>query len=248
MKKLISIVLSAAGLFALASCGSTKGIKGMKVVANRAELVDWQGASIGKDVPKWVECVNDGNNKGVAKALGIDEKQEMIFVLDGRGSDLDFVKIWVDNVDARREVSTSISQIVATTTTATLSGMQNVDGATKEKMYNDATQMASAIELNGLLKGASYWVKTRTLKVGANSKRATDADYSVEYTYFVVFTINREIYEDQLNSALKTLEDNTSEEAYLKRVLAEKLSQTILPGNTLGTQYNGGVSITASAE
>lgn len=247
MKKLISFV-AVAGLLLLSSCGTNKGIKGMKVVANRAELVDWQGASIGKEVPKWVECVNDGNNKGVAKALGINEKEEMLFVIDGRGTDLDFVKIWVDNVDARREVSTSISQIVATTTTATLSGMQNADGAAKEKMYNDATQMASAIELNGLMKGASYWVKTRTLKVGANSKKATDADYSVEYTYFVVFTMNRDHYDAQLKSALSTLEDNTSEEAYLKRVLAEKLSQTILPGNTLGSIYNSGVSITGSAD
>lgn len=248
MKKLISVVLSVAGLLALASCASNKGIKGLKVVANRAELLDWQGASIGKEIPKWVECVNDGNNKGVAKALGINEKEEMIFVLDGRGQDLDFVKIWVDNVDARREVSTSISQIVATTTTAELAGMQNVDATTKAKVYNDATQMASAIELNGLLKGASYWVKTRTLRVGANPKKATDADYSVEYTYFVVFTINRDRYEAQLDSAMKTLDDNTSEEAYLKRVLAEKLSQTILPGNTLGAAYNGGVSIPTSAE
>ena len=61
MKKLISFV-AAAGLLLLSSCGTNKGIKGMKVVANRAELVDWQGASIGKEVPKWVECVNDGNN------------------------------------------------------------------------------------------------------------------------------------------------------------------------------------------
>lgn len=243
MKKLISVILASAGLFALASCGSTTGLK---VVANKSELVDWQGATVGKDIPKWVECVTDGDNKGVGKALNIDEKENMIFVLDGRGADLDFVKVWVDNVDARREVSTSISQIVATTTTATLNGMDNVDGTTKSKMYNDATQMASAIELNGLMKGASYWVKTRTLKVGVNKKKATDADYTVEYTYFVVFTMNRTNYEAQLNSAMTTLDDNTSEEAYLKRVLAEKLSQTILPGNTLGESYNGGVSIPAA--
>ncbi len=207
--------------------------KAPKVVANRPELIDWQGATLGKEIPEWVEKVNDGDNGEVAKSLKIDESEFQVFVVNGRGSDLDFVKTWVDNIDARREISTSISQVVATTAEAAMSGMEGVDGATKEKMYNDSVQMASAIELSGLLKKASYWVKTRTLPVGIKPKKAKDSDYVVEYTYYVVFTMDKALYTEQVNKAMAGVDEFTSEESYLKKVLAEKISQTILPGNNV---------------
>lgn len=228
-KVLISTVAVAAVFCAFASAKA----KAPKNVANRPELIDWQGATLGKEIPDWVMAVNDGDNAKVGKELKIDESEDMIFVVNGRGTDLDFVKTWVDNIDARREISTSISQVVATTAEAAMSGMQGVDETTKKKMYNDSVNMASAIELSGLSKKASYWIKTRTLPVGMKAKKAKESDYSIEYTYFVVFTMNKKMYQTQVDHAMNKVESFTSEENYLKKVLAEKISQTILPGNTV---------------
>ena len=81
--------------------------------------------------------------------------------------------------------------------------------------------------LNGLEKEASYWLKTRVKKPELK-KAKKDSDYIYEYTYYVVFGIDQELFDTQLEAAMEGIEDNTDQTQLLKDVLTEKLHETLI--------------------
>ena len=87
----------------------------------------------------------------------------------------------------------------------------------------------SAIELNGLLKESQYWIQFRKPKQGVKiTKKSPDSAYEYYYEYYVVFTMDRDIYDAQLDAALNGIEDNASETVLLKKALSENLRAPLL--------------------
>lgn len=229
MKKFVLPVVAAAlvaGLFA--SCGSSSGIAGPKpeMNINTPEIIDYQGKALGSEVPGWVVAVGEGATKRVAKGLDIDLKEETIFILQNKGNDLDFLKTWTDQVDARAEVASSLEQTVGQTVQAELD-LRHADEQTKSKAAKIYSGTMSNITINGLTKEASYWIKTRTPKTGVK-KAKMESDYDVEYTYYVVYGIEKALYDKQMEAAIRNIEDNDNQTEFLKDVLTTRLTQSVL--------------------
>lgn len=224
-------------LVAFTSCNSTQKMQAepAKINTGNKEILEYQGSEWGDPCPKWVRTLNQGSVDNVAKELGVDTNKEMIFVAQDRNKDLELAKVWVKNIEARQEIAAAISQVIASEAEAQMVATDGteLDQAQKDKLYKSATSMASAIELNGLIKIAEFWVRTGTVRKGVK-KAQTLADYEeVVYTYYVVYKMTIDNFRKQSEAAMKTVADNTSEQAYLKRVLSAKIGQTIYPGNTI---------------
>ena len=98
------------------------------------------------------------------------------------------------------------------------------------------------MELNGLLKTAQYWIQFRKPKQGikVNSK-STDDCYDYYYEYYVVFKMDRAIYDNQLEAALSGIEDNASETQLLKKALSQNLRAPLLdkvPDNSVEYSFD----------
>lgn len=211
----------------LCSCGTTSNLKGETPVMNagKPEVIDYQGQSLGSPIPAWVVAVGEGNRNKISKSLGLD-KDKQVFFLMRKGTDLDVIQLWTDNVDARAEVASSIEQTVAQAVNNELEAKQ-ADEQTKERTTRIYTATLTNIALNGLMKEASYWVKTRTLKTGLK-KASSDTDYIVGYTYYVVFGIDKNLYDYQLKKAMDDVPENDSETSFLKPLLTKKLEEQLL--------------------
>ena len=218
-------VLALAGM--LASCGSTLKLKGEEPIMNtgRPEVIDYQGLALGSAVPDWVIAIGDGSQKRVRKSLDIPNSKQ-IFILQNKGTDLDYVQIWTDQVDARAEIASSIEQTVAQTVQSEMEVRQS-DEQQKVKAAKIYSATMTNVTLNGLSKEDYYWIKTRTPKVDVKSPKLA-TDYNYEFTYYVVYTLDKDLYERQIAQAMDDVQDNDDQTTFLKDVLSEKLMSTIL--------------------
>lgn len=225
MKTKIFAIVSVLAILASANVFAAKKAKQAKL---KIEIVNRPGMALGTDVPEWVTAVLEGENKKVAKSLKIDLKEYQIFVFSNQGPDLEFLKTWSDQVDVMRQVSNSFSIAVGQSANAVFQGTSGDEN--KKKMAIDQTVKAlSAIEMNGLLKEASYWMQFRKPKQGKKiTKKSPDSDYDYYYEYYVVFVMKRDIYDKQLDAALNGVEDNASETVLLKKALSENLRAPLL--------------------
>lgn len=226
MKK-IALSLSAiiaAALFA--SCGSTKNTVQISSQNVKIERVDWQGASTGSMPPAWLEAVTSGDRDAVAKSLNVDSKENKVFVISNSGSNLDFLKAWTDNVDAVSEVSGSMSRVVGQSVRANMSGTPEE----VQKNVDQAVTVASSVELIGLEKRASYWVKTRRVKTGVKEAK-TDDDYEpAVYNYYVVYTMSNDVFQKSLDSAMERgISENTENASVLKQIITASLAKALVP-------------------
>lgn len=199
--------------------------KAPKMNAGRPVVIDYQGQATGSEIPAWVQAVTEGAQRKIRKSLDIDA-DDAIFVLSNKGNDLDFLKTWTDQVDVRAEVASSIEQTVGQTVVAELDAKQT-DKQSKERAAKLYSSSMTNLTLNGLTKEAYYWIKTRTLKPGVK-KAKKESDYTDEYTYYVVYSIKKSLYNLQMKKAIDDVEDNDDQTVFLKSVLTEKLTQTIL--------------------
>ena len=220
MKAKIFAVVTVLALLASANVFAAK--KG-KEAKQKIEIVNRPGIALGTEVPGWVVAVLEGDNKKIAKSLKFDLDEVQIFVFSNQGPDLEFLKTWTDQVDVQRQVANSFSVAVGQSANAVFQGASG-DQNKKQMAIDQTVKALSAMELNGLLKEAQYWMQFRKPKQGVKiTKKSTDADYDFYYEYYVVFTMNRKVYEKQLAAALNGVEDNASETILLKKALSENL-------------------------
>ena len=228
MKRVILSVLTVLALGSLlASCGSTLKLKGEEPVMNtgRPEVIDYQGLALGSAVPDWVIAIGDGSEKRVRKSLDIPNSKQ-IFILQNKGNDLDFLKAWTDQVDARAEIASSIEQTVAQTVQSEME-VRQADQQVKTKAAKIYSATMTNVTLNGLTKEDYYWIKTKTPKTDVKNPKLL-TDYNIEYTYYVVYTLDKDLYERQIAQAMDDVQDNDDQTVFLKDVLSEKLMSTIL--------------------
>lgn len=211
-----------------ASAKKAKG-ESAKMNAGKPEIVDYAGQSLGAEVPAWVYDALAEDKNAVKKDLKLDNKK--LWIIAANGSDLDFLKTWTDTVDVKSQVSNSLKETVANATQATLEGTETGGGRAEktdamdkaEKQYIGALGNVSIV---GLEKEVSYWIQTRTLKVG-KKKGKKDSDYNWKYTYYVVYSMDQASFDTQMEAALNNVTDNTEEAGTLRKVLTEKLKNEV---------------------
>ena len=224
----VSKVMFASVILAAFGAGSLFAAKA-KDQKVKIEIVDRPGFALGTDIPGWVEAVLEGDNKQIAKSLKIDEKENQIFVFTNQGNDLEFLKTWTDQVDVQRQVTNSLSMAVGQSANAVFQGNSGSGATNVNRAIEQTVKALSAMEINGLLKQAQYWIHFRRPKQGVKiTKKSTEKDFDYYYEYYVVFSMPRDVYDAQLTAALDGVEDNASETVLLKKALSENLRAPLI--------------------
>jgi hypothetical protein len=238
MKKIV-VLLAASALLAVTGCGTTSAVKGSGIKGeqpvmstSKAKIIDYQGAAFGTEIPQWVIQVAQGeySESALAKVMP-DLKGRKIFVTMADGDNLEFVKQWTDLVDVETQVGDTMQRVVGKVVTASENVSAKESGketdptelTRKLNLYKEAV---AAVEINGLEKTASYWVQKQT----GSEKDGTSKEV---FEYYAVWSMDKSVFDAQLNAALQNVKDNTSESAALKAALKDKLNTLVLSSNDL---------------
>lgn len=175
-----------------AGCKSNPKVKD---ISGTTEILEHKGTRWGVAQPDWVETVLlTPNQKTLSKELGIDKH---IWVLEKSGKNLDFLENWVDQVDARAEIASSIKQGVSDYVSAQMKGDSE---ESVEKSLERYSARAAMISLSGLNKETEWWTKTRT-------RLDKKTDYEIQFNYLVIYSLDEKLYQKQIMEAFKDIGD-----------------------------------------
>lgn len=188
MKKISCFfVICLVGAISLTSCASAPKVKD---ISGPTEIIEHKGTAFGVAQPEWVGTVlATPNQKTLSKALGIDKH---IWVVSKSGENLDFIKTWADQVDARAEIGASIKQGISDFVGAHADG----DDSDIEETVKRYSARASTVMVSGLNKETDWWVLGRTHLQKKNEVES-------KYTYLVVYSMDEDLYQKQIKNAFK---------------------------------------------
>ena len=190
-KNTVFFAICLVGAITLSSCASAPKVKD---VSGPTEIIEHKGTAFGVAQPEWVGVVlGTSNQKTLSKALGIDKH---IWVVSKSGENLDFIKTWADQVDARAEIGASIKQGISDFVGARADG----DKSDVEETVERYSARASAVAVSGLNKETDWWVLGRTR---LQKKSETES----KYTYLVVYSMDEDLYQKQIKNAFKGEDD-----------------------------------------
>lgn len=237
MKKLVGLVATLLAALTMVGCATTSvkgsGIKGAgaKVKTAKRVIVDYQGATLGKEIPAWVELLVEGqySQKVLSKVMP-DLAGKKVFVTTGRGDNLDFVQNWVDLVQIETEVAGTLERVAGKAIEYEMKGQSSAQGkkfspTELEKTLNMYNTSLTTVRMSGLERTASYWVETEVYdKTG---KKVTD-DY---FEYYAVWTMDEKLFDKQLDEAMSKIDDTTTEGKELKALVKAKLKDSLAISN-----------------
>ena len=79
----------------------------------------------------------------------------------------------------------------------------------------------TSVRFSGLEKTAQYW----TLSQKVDGKKQPMGD--PYYTYYAVWTMEKDLFDSQLNTAIKNIDETSTEAKELKAIVRQKLSQEL---------------------
>lgn len=241
MKKIISSIIGFAVFSAIfMSCGTTAGVKGSSFKGDAAtvknvtkEIIDYQGATFGVEIPQWVIEVATGNRteQYLKKYIpGIEGKKA--FVVIGRGDNLEHTQDWVEMTRIEVAVGDEMQRIAGKAVSAKQQSQSKQSGDDRDETtltqeLNMYKQAVSAVELNGLEEIASYWVQVQILPADKDSGE----EVKKYYEYYTVWGMNQNLYNIQIKKAMESVADNTDEGKALKEALSLKLQSMMITSN-----------------
>lgn len=196
--------------------------KTAKNKVNKIERVNWQGAEVGREIPDWVEEVADGNVEKVKKQLKLDGYK--IWVFSDRGTDLEFLRAWTDETELMRRIAGSVSTSIATAAEASAEYSSVTDE--QKKSIKAITTALSNCTITGMDRKASFWVQTRQVRPGLK-KAKTESDYIISYIYYSVWAVKEDLYEKQVDNAMKNSKTYADQDPGLRQILTAALAKSI---------------------
>lgn len=170
-----------------------------KEISGTTEIIEHKGTAFGVQQPDWITVVlGTPNQKTLCKALGIDKH---VWVISKSGENLDFVKTWADQVDARAEIGASIKQGISDFVGAKMQG----EDSDVEEIIERYSARASTITISGLNKETDWWVLGQTKLMKKN-------DLEPKYTYIVIYSMDEDLYAKQIKKAFHGEDDKVVEE------------------------------------
>ena len=238
--KLLMATVLVASVLGFAGCKTTKvagsGIKGKQATVKKVkrQIVDYQGATLGSEIPQWVKLVSEGQygQKVLSKAMP-DLEGKKVFVVTGRGDNLDFVKSWVNLVDIETEVSGSLERVTGKVVTSKLEGAakakgQDVNQTEVSRAINDYRIALQDVRISGLERVAEYWTLIDVTEKG----KVIDSYYE----YYSVWSMDQKVFNKQLEKSLEHIDEATTEAAELKNLVKQKLENELsVSSNSLDT-------------
>ena len=206
MKKLM---IFAAVAVAFASCASNPR-PNVTDASGKVEVIEHKGTAWGAAQPEWVMTVNEKSpdQKALGKALGLQGKK--IWVLTKTGQNLDFLKTWTDQVDARANIAASINQSV-------VDFVKGYEFGTNEEMTQEVQHVSgrfTQVALNGLVRETDWWSRTRQMPEGSDT-------YTTQYNYMVIYSMDEDMFEKQVRNAYKDVEKKELLEKILLHLMSE---------------------------
>lgn len=236
MKKLIYGITLSLAFLSLSACTTTKvagsGMKGKtaSVKTGKRIIIDYQGATLGKEIPEWVELLVEGQySQPVLKSVMPNLEGKKVFVTMGRGDNLDFVQTWSDLVEIETEVGGTLERVAGKAVEAEMKGKASAQGkdvnATEmERIINMYRASLVNVRISGLERIASYWLETQVM----DGKKVQD-DY---YEYYAVWAMDEGLFDKQLKAAMAKIDETTTEAKELKSIVEAKLKNSIAVSNS----------------
>jgi len=196
----------------LFSCGSTTKVEKTEVAETSAPAklpvesvtYDWQGKSVGAKIPDWVRFASQNDYDAISAMP--EYKDKVIFFADGRMDDLEGVKLRTRDFDARTEFSKLLSDNVIAK-----SGNAYVKSGDEETMkyIKEISATFSKTNFSGFKKEQSFWTLTRY----TDNNKGTFKD---EYEYFVIHSMEKNLYQNQIDEIMGKIEAKTEKEREIK--------------------------------
>lgn len=219
MKKSLLILMAAMAIFAFVGCASNEGPTTKDLEATKTtEILEHQGSALGlTGLPSWIETYI---YQGVSGLEELDAfKDTYCFVAEATDPTKDAALMWAKNFNMAQTIAGTISTRVKSLFEGTA---ENSDDEYVTEFTNEVNSYIDA-EVVGAKNEAEWWVQHRRYN-------PDDKDiYEDTYTAYVLYTVPREILDDQLKEAVdKLYEDDDlvdAEKAVLdaaKAMLEEK--------------------------
>ncbi len=212
------------------SCATngTEEIKTKPPVERSFEVIDWQGASMGGQIPAWA-AVATTDEEALKRLDSVDSeptyKGKAVEVAFASGQDIDLLKAWVQN-EIAASVATQITQVLTTESGQKQIGNKD-DRESARKMIQKVIGVFSSTSLSGLQKSRDFWTKKYYKKTGR-----------VEFDYVAIYVISQENLNLQIDRALGKISAKTKAEKEalddIKRVIKKSTekAQSINLGET----------------
>lgn len=204
--KFAAIVLPVSWMLLFASCVTTQPQSMGKKRNLDFEVIDWQGAAFGTEIPEWVRAATEDKERLErldAIAGEATYKDKAVRVASANGKDIDLLKTWVQNKLAG-EIASEIKQTV--TRTAGNHQQGNKDAEAALKMIDETVGIFSSVTISGFERSREFWVKRRMKSTG-------DTDFQ----YVAVYVISKDNLMMQIDKALGKIAAKTENE---KKALA----------------------------
>lgn len=236
MKRISILMVTFFIILGVTWCASTAKIEGSGIKGKQASIktgkrviVDYQGATFGKEIPEWVVLLAEGQYSQkilASKMPNLDGKK--VFVTTGRGDNLDFVQTWSDLVDIETEVAGTLERVSGKAVEAEMKGRakskgNETDAAEMNRTINMYRASLVNVRISGLERIASYWVETQVM----DGKKISD-DY---FEYYAVWAMDENLFDKQLKEAMSKIDETSTEAKHLKNIVSSKLKNCVAVTN-----------------
>jgi hypothetical protein len=191
------IVLS---LAVLTGCSSTQkiGKQGKDPVS-----LDHAGRALGgTELPKWLQTWNTG--RSITEVEKLSEYRGLYcFIAEDRGSNLKAVQAWLNTVQINNIIGAQISTRIGSVAEAHVDTANNASYA---NTLNDIMTTTRNATYTAAKKESDYWVYWRVYDVDDETK------YTDEYTAYVLYTMEKEILNEQIANEFRTIRNNANTE------------------------------------
>ncbi|MDR2499855.1 MAG: hypothetical protein LBD37_02085 [Treponema sp.] len=220
MKKHLFFALPLAAGMVLAGCGSAPKTQGeAKPVSETSkspaapkrsinyEITDWQGASLGREIPVWVGDATDRNKTALVTKIA-ELKDKEVYIHRDEAGDLDLIRANTQ-INAFAQISTQIKAAISTGAGNVLSGNKggSTDTAAKTQFVETTAAVVSKNVVSGFTLDRDFWQK----------RKYFDGKETVEY--LAVFAIRAEDLKHQMDLALGKIEAKTAAEREAKEAI-----------------------------
>ena len=198
IKTVVFVLLALSMVFA--GCASKQEPEPKELQSSvKTEVLEHKGTALGiNELPVWVETYVSTGVTGLEKLS--DYQGSYCFVGEETGTNLDAVQTWAATFDVSREIAAAVASRVESLFTGAASGSPDGDYGT---YFENIVKASSNANYSGARKINDWWILIRRYDPDAK-KRYTD-----EYRVFVLYTIEKDILDDQILNMIDKVASET---------------------------------------
>ncbi|MFP4643310.1 MAG: hypothetical protein ACLFM0_03025 [Spirochaetales bacterium] len=178
-------------------------------------VLEHRGSSRGVDAPEWVRVSLEGA-QAVEQMDEFEDKYAVI--VEETGEDLRGVEMWAQNFSAPAQIAQRVSTRVEQRFAGSAAG--EVDEI--DTYMENVVKTLSDAQFSGFSRAGEWWVKYRWYE---EDRETVDRD---EYRYMVLYTIDRDVLDRQVDSAISAAEAEMQEpETENERTVREHVRRSL---------------------